>query len=88
MKFPLKHPNKDGFRLKIQEILTNYLSSNIVSQFINVEFEKLTINKGPEPTFVKNNNDFEFYLRKGNMTQKLNGKEANQWTRINLPYKS
>lgn len=90
-KSPLKHHNKDGFRLKIQEIITNYLSSNIISQFIHIDFKEinstdiciLTINKGPEATYVKNNNDLEFYLRRDNITQKLNIKEANQWIRLN-----
>ena len=82
-KSHLRHPNKDGFRIKIQEIITNYLSSNIISQYISIDFEEidgedvciLTINKGPEPTYLKNNNELEFFIRRDNLTQKLNIKD-------------
>ena len=93
-KSPLKHPNKDGFYLKIGEIIDNYLGKSI-NRFVDTKFVTidnkticiLKIKKASDKVFLKpkNNSNLKFYVRIGNRTNKLEGEELVRWIRKNWP---
>ena len=80
----LKQKNKDGFELKIFQLMTEYIDSH-ASFKINVSFYEfdgneiclVDIEKSSSPVYLsKEKNNPVFYVRKGNATYPLSVKDA------------
>ncbi len=79
----LNKKNRDGFELKIFQLVTNRIGIEYCS-FVQIDFyemeEKdiclLSISAAQSPAFVQNNNKTPFYIRAGNSTKPLSIKEA------------
>ena len=89
----LKKQDEDGFRQKITEIINNFMKKDL-GQLVQCVFEEKETEKialvhvkpsVDEPTWVKINDDPQFYIRTSNSTQKLNMVEALQYIKKHWP---
>ncbi len=81
-----KKQNKDGFSLKLQDVINNYLGKEF-HQFIKIQFdfvdEKeiciITITPSDKPVYVRRNNTEEFFIRAGTSSQPMSMKESHTY---------
>ena len=82
----LKKKNLDGYKL----FLGNLISENIGKEFnsyININFKKIEgndiciidLNGSKKEAFVKDGNDYKFFIRTQNSTRELNSKETHEY---------
>lgn len=83
--------NEDGLLLRVVEIISQYIGKEYV-QMVSVEFKEIKDKKiilinvkrsDEEPTFAEENGDSLFFIRAGNSTQQLKGKEQHSYIRKN-----
>jgi len=76
--------DKDGFQLKLVEIVSNYIGNEFVDywrmKFLSVENKEICavdVDKSPEPVYTKRMNmkDEDFFIRKGSSTRPLSRSE-------------
>ncbi|MHA1131187.1 MAG: AlbA family DNA-binding domain-containing protein [Candidatus Helarchaeota archaeon] len=80
---PKRMRNKDGYQLKLNQIILKLLG-NVNTEFINIWFEEIQglevclikVTKYPEPIFLTQKEKVKFIIRFGNQTQSLNIREA------------
>lgn len=79
----LKKSDRDGFELKLKQILKNYLGKKHLHRY-DTYFEeieskdvcKLSAESSPKPVYLKSDNKEEFYVRVGNETVPYSHSEA------------
>ncbi|MCX7021610.1 MAG: DUF262 domain-containing protein [bacterium] len=82
----LKKQNRDGFELKLTEIITKFLGEN-ARNYCTVEFEKIEekticrvdMNSSPFPIYLTDGERKYFYVRTGNSTRPYEMDEAHQY---------
>ncbi len=76
--------DKDGFQLKLVEIVSNHIANEFVDywriKFLSVENKEICVvevDKSPEPVYTKRRNmkDKDFFIRKGSSTRPLSRSE-------------
>ena len=80
----LKKQDRDGFELKLQEIVTRDLGEAASASFLTVNFHEIdgedicqvTVSPSDHPIYVDNHRQAVFYLRSGNATRPLPVDEA------------
>ena len=79
----LKNKNRDGFEMKIHEIISNHIdkraSFNVNVLFYQIEEKDVAlvhIKKSNQPMYLTHKNDTIFYVRMANSTQALSVKDA------------
>ena len=80
---PKRMRNRDGYQLKLNQIILNFLGS-INTEFIKIWFEAIQgvdicfirVSRYPEPIYLMKKEKVKFIIRFGNQTQSLNIKEA------------
>jgi hypothetical protein len=81
-----KKQNKDGFSLKLQDVINNYLGKEF-HQFVTIQFDMVDkkeiciviIIPSDKPVYVKKNNTDEFYIRASASSQPMNMKESHAY---------
>lgn len=82
----LKNKNSDGFLLKLVEVINTYIGKEF-HQYIIINIERINnkeicivevLNSG-KPSFIKNENKEEFYMRASASSQPMNTKEASDY---------
>lgn len=86
----LKKANRDGFLLHLNNIVTKYLSKKVFSSVLpeieildSKEICVINIMKSPEPIYLFNDSNSEFYIRAGNSTHKLDLPDAVSYIKAN-----
>ena len=82
----LKIKNKDGFEMKIFQIINGYIGRqacfNIHVTFIDINTKEVclvSVNVAKEPIYLSDKNNDKFYVRTGNATNPLSLKETVQY---------
>jgi len=85
----LRNKNKDGFELKLFQMISNEIGPEFCSFFqvffYSIEEKEICvieIQKSRLPVYVKQNKNTAFYLRVGNSSKKLSVKEAVNYLNI------
>ncbi len=81
-----KKPNKDGFLLKLTEVINNYIGKEF-HQYITIKIEPIAFKdvciiesqQSGIPAFLKSNQKEEFFIRASASTQPMNIKEAYEY---------
>lgn len=85
----VKNKNRDGFELRLMDLMKNFIGPEF-SPLIHIGFEEVEskevciveVKKSPEEAFVKIKGKSEFYIRSGNRTEALDGKEIIDYVRL------
>jgi predicted HTH transcriptional regulator len=89
----LKKQDEDGFRLRITEIISNFIGKEF-SQLVHCIFEERETEKVAliqikqsidEPTYLMMNDEPEFFIRTSNSTQRLNLIESHKYIKKHWP---
>jgi dnd system-associated protein 4 len=84
-----KKQNKDGFSLKLQDLINNYLGKEF-HQFITIQFEIvdekeiciITITPSDKPVYVRKNNTEEFFIRASASSQPMSIKQSHDYIEL------
>lgn len=86
-----KKQNKDGFLLRLKEIINQYLGRELhnylLSQIVRYEGKelcKITIKASKTPVFYRLNKKEEFYIRSGSSSQPLSLKESFEYIKTHF----
>lgn len=90
--YTLRKKNKDGFLLKIDELLNNSLGKEF-SKFLNIKIIDLDkkpiciveVSKSTKPVFIKRGNKEDFFIRGAAGTQPLGMKETINYIKLHWP---
>jgi energy-coupling factor transporter ATP-binding protein EcfA2 len=81
----LKHRDVDGFEQYIMSIIDEYIGSE-QSVYITTSFLRkgytiaiISVDKSPIPAYLESNSTQEFYIRAGNTTRKLDGRQLQNY---------
>jgi hypothetical protein len=82
----LKNKNKDEFERYLMQVIINYLGIAFTN-YVHVRFEKkngkevciVNVESCPQPVYLTDNNEKEFYIRVGNSTKPLDIESAHEY---------
>lgn len=88
----LKKQNEDGFQLKINDIVCNFIGKEH-AHLVEIKFQdkdnkkiaSVMVEKSDEPTYVEYKGNTYFYIRTGNSSQLLNQKESHAYIKKRWP---
>lgn len=81
-----KHKNKDGFKLLIKDLISNYISKSVV-HLVEIDFKNLEdktvsiikVQKSINPVFLNQDNNSKFFIRSDSSSESLNPKETTEY---------